>query len=181
MEVLAGMGKCVDVHVGKTVGYLEQTGELDSTFACFLSNNGAKGATDETCSIIKGSMMQHLKKYYNNNIDNLEIGDSFICITYQFSSVTDLAPTILEMVGVKHPAPTYQGREVVGMHGRSMVSYLTGKEPRIHEEDFINGWETCCRAAVRKGDCKIVFIPRHKGPERLTKGMPRFERRVKVI
>ena len=79
MEVLAGMGKCVEFNVGKTVEYLEQTDELDSTFVCFLSNNGAKGATYETYTIVLGSMMQHLKKYYNNNnTDNLEVGDSFI-------------------------------------------------------------------------------------------------------
>ena len=28
-------------------------------------------------------------------------------ITHQFSTVMDLAPTILDMAGVKHPAPTY--------------------------------------------------------------------------
>ena len=32
--------------------------------------------------------------------------------------------------------------------------------------DFINGWETCGRAACRQGDWKIVFIPKPKGPER---------------
>lgn len=38
--------------------------------------------------------------------------------------------------------------------------------PRIHAEDFVNGWETCGRAACRKGDWKIVYIPKPKGPER---------------
>ncbi|KAK7429355.1 hypothetical protein QQZ08_004167 [Neonectria magnoliae] len=60
-------------------------------------------------------------------------------ITHQFATVMDLAPTI---------------------------PYLEGSQPRIHAEDFINGWETCGRAACRRGDWKIVFIPKPKGPER---------------
>lgn len=87
-------------------------------------------------------------------------------ITNQFATVMDLAPTILEMAGVKHPAPTYQGREVVSMRGKSMVPYLQKKAETIHKKEFINGWETCGRAACRKGDWKIVFIPKPKGPER---------------
>lgn len=87
-------------------------------------------------------------------------------VTHQFSTVMDLAPTILEMAGVKHPAPTYQGREVVTMRGKSMVPYLKKTAKTIHEQDFINGWETCGRAACRKGDWKIVFIPKPKGPEK---------------
>jgi len=97
--------------------------------------------------------------YFDSTIDRHSI-------THQFSTVMDLAPTILEMAGVKHPAPTYQGREVVPMRGTSMVPYLQGQAAKIHGEDFINGWETCGRAAVRKGDWKIVFIPKPKGPER---------------
>ncbi|TPX09060.1 uncharacterized protein E0L32_001678 [Thyridium curvatum] len=211
MECFAGMVECIDVNVGKVVDYLESVGELDNTFVCFLSDNGAEGAAYETYPIVQGSMMQHLKKYYNNHIDNLGNGDSFIWygprwaqaatapsrlfkaytteggvrvpflmkppavfaqkmekngISHQFSTVMDLAPTILDMAGAKHPAPTYQGREVVGMRGKSMVPYLTDAAPSIHEKDFINGWETCGRAAVRKGDWKIVFIPKPRGPEK---------------
>lgn len=78
----------------------------------------------------------------------------------------DLAPTLLEMAGIKHPAPTFHGREVVPMRGKSMVPYVTGRSDSVHDTDFINGWETCGRAAVRRGKWKIVFIPKPKGPER---------------
>ncbi|KAH7131503.1 alkaline-phosphatase-like protein [Dactylonectria estremocensis] len=211
MEVFAAMVECIDANVGKVVDYLDKEGELDNTFVCFLSDNGAEGAAYEAYPIVQGSMMQHLKKYYNNSLDNLGNGDSFIwygprwaqvatapsrlykaytteggvrvpflmkppssfgqgidgnSITHQFSTVMDLAPTILDMAGVNHPAPTYRGREVVEMRGKSMVPYLQGTQPRIHDEDFINGWETCGRAACRKGDWKTVFIPKPKGPER---------------
>lgn len=213
MEVFAGMVEAIDANVGKVVDYLEAIDELDNTFVCFLSDNGAEGAAYEAYPMVQGSMLQHLQKYYNNHIDNLGNGDSFIWygprwaqaatapsrlykaytteggvrvpflmkppvgfagtaekekdgITHQFSTVMDLAPTILDMAGVPHPAPTYQGREVVPMRGKSMVPYLTQAAPSIHEQDFINGWETCGRAACRKGDWKIVFIPKPKGPEK---------------
>ncbi|KAH8178814.1 sulfatase domain-containing protein [Sarocladium implicatum] len=211
MECFAGMVECIDVNVGKITRYLEEIGELDNTFICFLSDNGAEGAAYETYPIVQGSMMKHLQEYYNNHIDNLGNADSWIWygprwaqaatapsrlykaytteggvrvpfvmkppaqwsgkvpmgdITHQFSTVMDLAPTILDMAGIKHPAPTYKGREVVEMRGKSMVPYLEETSPSIHEKDFINGWETCGRAACRKGDWKIVFIPKPKGPER---------------
>ncbi|TVY81792.1 Arylsulfatase [Lachnellula suecica] len=209
MEVFAGMVECIDANVGKVVSYLEETGELDNTFVCFLSDNGAEGAAYEAYPIVQGQMMQHLQKYYNNSIENLGNGDSFIWygprwaqaatapsrlykaytteggvrvpflakfpkgmgskenhISHEFATVMDLAPTILEMAGVKHPAPTYQGREVVEMRGKSMLPYMSGRASSVHEQDFVSGWETCGRAAVRKGDWKIVFIPKPKGPEK---------------
>lgn len=230
MEVFAAMVECIDHNVGKVVDYLEQTGELDNTFVCFMSDNGAEGAAYEAYPMVQGQMIQHLQKYYNNSLDNLGRGDSFIwygprwaqaatapsrlykaftteggvrvpflakfptnidvrsdgltngaieavssgshvssergSITNSFSTVMDLAPTILEMAGIVHPAPTFKGRDVVPMRGRSMLPYLSGTASRIHPEDHVTGWETCGRAAVRCGDWKIVFIPKPKGPEK---------------
>lgn len=78
MEVFAGMVESIDINVGKVVDFLESTGELDNTFVCFMSDNGAEGAAYEAYPIVQGSMVQHLKKYYNNSLDNLGNGDSFI-------------------------------------------------------------------------------------------------------
>ena len=55
------------------------------------------------------------------------------------------------------------------MRGASMAPFArapASQSPRIHAEDFVAGWETCGRAAVRAGSWKIVFIPKPKGPER---------------
>jgi len=216
MEVFAAMVEAIDANVGKVVDYLEETGELDNTFVCFMSDNGAEGAAYEAYPIVQGTMIQHLQKYYDNSLENLGRGNSFIwygprwaqaatapsrlykaftteggvrvpflakfpkgfdqvtneksTITNTFSTVMDLAPTILEMAGVQHPSPdgkgTYQGREVVSMRGKSMVPFLKGQSSTVHPADFINGWETCGRAAVRCGDYKILFIPKPKGPEK---------------
>jgi arylsulfatase A-like enzyme len=211
MEVFAGMVECIDANVGKVVAQLEATGDLDNTFICFMSDNGAEGAAYEAYPIVQGHMMQHLQKYYNNSLSNLGNGDSFIwygprwaqastapsrlykaytteggvrvpflakfpvgmnmelqkaSITHTFATVMDLAPTILDMAGVKHPAPDYQGRKIVHMRGKSMVPFINGTSSSVHEKDFISGWETCGRAAVRCGSYKIVFIPKPKGPEK---------------
>lgn len=58
MEVFAGMVECIDANIGKVVDYLEQTGELEDTYVCFLSDNGAEGAAYESYPIVQGSMMQ---------------------------------------------------------------------------------------------------------------------------
>ncbi|RMJ24779.1 Arylsulfatase [Aspergillus sp. HF37] len=211
MEVYAGMVECIDANVGKVVDYLASIDELDNTFVCFMSDNGAEGAAYEAYPMVQNGVMPHLQKYYDNSLDNLGSGDSFIWygprwaqaatapsrlykaytteggvrvpfvarfpqgvtvadqargITDQFATVMDLAPSILEMAGVTHPAPSYHGREVVPMRGRSFFPWATGRTERIHEKDFIQGWETCGRAALRFGDWKIVYIPQPKGPER---------------
>ena len=86
-------------------------------------------------------------------------------ISDNFATVMDIAPTCLEMAGVTHPAPNYRGREVVGMRGKSMVSWLDKKSDRIHDEDFVNGWETSGRAAIGKGVWKAVYLPSPRGTD----------------
>jgi arylsulfatase len=44
-------------------------------------------------------------------------------IVDNFATVMDIAPTILEMAGLSHPSPKWQGREVVRMKGKSMLSW----------------------------------------------------------
>ena len=88
---------------------------------------------------------------------------SATAISDAFSTVMDIAPTLLELAGVKHPAPIYQGRPVVSMRGKSLVPWLTGKDATIHDPDAPHGWELCGRAAIRKGRWKADFIPFPKG------------------
>ena len=215
MEVYAGMVEAIDANVGKVVDYLSSIDELDNTFVCFMSDNGAEGAAYEAYPLVQSGVLPHLQRYYDNSLENLGNYNSFIwygprwaqaatapsrlykaytteggvrvpfvarfprngtaaaaphatsnSITDQFATVMDLAPSILDMAGVSHPAPTYQNREIVPMRGKSFYPWATGANPRIHEKDFIQGWETCGRAALRFGDWKIVYIPKPKGPEK---------------
>lgn len=83
-----------------------------------------------------------------------------------FATVMDLAPTFLEMAGLSHPAPEWQGRQVVPMRGKSMKSWFSAQTETVHEQDFVQGWELLGRGAIRKGDWKAVFIPKPKGTEK---------------
>ena len=80
-------------------------------------------------------------------------------ITHKFATVMDIAPTFLDMAGAKHPSPTYKGRDVVSMRGKSMTPWLQGSATSIHEADFVEGWEMSGRAAIRKGQWKANYLP----------------------
>lgn len=45
-------------------------------------------------------------------------------VEHEFATVMDIAPTVLQLAGVPHPAPTYQGRPIVPMRGVSMLPWL---------------------------------------------------------
>jgi arylsulfatase A-like enzyme len=71
--------------------------------------------------------------------------------------ITESKFPVLEMADVPHPPPTYQGRPIVHMRGKSLMPFIIGSSPSVHQKDFVSGWETCGRAAVRKEDWKMVF------------------------
>ncbi len=81
-----------------------------------------------------------------------------------FTTVMDIAPTLLELAGAAHPGTEYQGREVEPMRGRSMVPYLSGQEDAVHDADTGTGWELFGRRAIRQGDWKALHLPRPTVP-----------------
>ncbi|KJR87270.1 arylsulfatase [Sporothrix schenckii 1099-18] len=92
------------------------------------------------------------------------LGAQPAAIKHEFATVMDIMPTLLDLAGVAHPAPLYNGRQVAGMRGKSMAGWLRGDAPSTHPPDFVQGWELCGRAAIRQADWKAVFIPAPKGP-----------------
>jgi arylsulfatase len=81
-----------------------------------------------------------------------------------FSTVMDIAPTLLELAGTTHPGTSYRGREVAAMRGRSLVEYLTGAAENVHDADTGTGWELFGRRAIRQGDWKALYLPAPYGP-----------------
>lgn len=115
--------------------------------------------------MIRGPLLEHLDKYYDNSLENIGNANSFVwygprwaqastapsrlykaypteggvrvpCVARYpgfkngetvdaFATVMDIAPTILEMAGLSHPAPEWLGREVVPMRGASMSAWGT--------------------------------------------------------
>jgi arylsulfatase len=80
-------------------------------------------------------------------------------IGHAFTTVMDIAPTMLEMAGVTHPGAQYQGRDITGIRGRSLVPYLDGQADTVHAESVGTGWELFGRRAIRQGDWKALFLP----------------------
>jgi arylsulfatase A-like enzyme len=74
-----------------------------------------------------------------------------------FLHTMDVAPTLLELAGAKHPGTVYEGRPVVPLMGKSMLALLTGQVESIHAPDHVTGWELQGRKALRKGNWKIVY------------------------
>ena len=81
-------------------------------------------------------------------------------------TVKDVAPTILELAGARHPAPSFEGRAVAPLEGRSMLPLLEGESATVHGGDLTMGWELFGRRALRRGDSKIAWLFEPYGPGR---------------
>ena len=76
--------------------------------------------------------------------------------TDAFAYVTDVAPTLLELAGVPAPEGSHGDREVHGITGKSMVSFLRGEADRVHGPDDAIAYELAGSAAVFRGDYKLM-------------------------
>jgi arylsulfatase len=81
-----------------------------------------------------------------------------------FSTVMDIAPTVLELAGVAHPGTEYRGRAVAPMRGRSLLPYLSSEAEVVHDDVTGTGWELFGRRAIRQGDWKALHLPEPYGP-----------------
>ena len=72
--------------------------------------------------------------------------------------VMDIAPTMLELAGVRHP-DAYQGRDVLPMGGKSWVNTLAGEaESPRGPKDWL-GFEFIGQRALRQGNWKALWLP----------------------
>lgn len=87
-------------------------------------------------------------------------------ISHDFATVMDIVPTLLELAGTAHPGRHYQGREILPIRGRSLLSYLQGNSQAPHAADETTGWELFRARAIRQGNWKALYIPKPDGPGR---------------
>ncbi len=80
-----------------------------------------------------------------------------------FTHVMDIASTILEASGTRHPGTSYKGREIEPLRGKSMLPILSGKADVVHEDDIAVSWELFGMRAVRKGDFKLLWLSKPFG------------------
>jgi arylsulfatase len=78
MEVYAGMVDRMDWNIGRVVEHLKASGEYENTLVLFMSDNGAEGASYEAMPIVGDSIMAHVHKYYDNSLENIGRGNSFV-------------------------------------------------------------------------------------------------------
>lgn len=84
-------------------------------------------------------------------------------VSDSFTTVMDIAPTILELAGVVPPEGEYAGRPVHPMQGRSLLPWLQGLASDPHPAGTATGWELFGRRAIRQDDWKLVFTPGSDG------------------
>ncbi|KAF1966594.1 alkaline phosphatase-like protein [Bimuria novae-zelandiae CBS 107.79] len=62
------------------IDFIKPDGELDNTFILFMSDNGADGAMLAAIPIMgdAGAVTKIIEKYYNNELDNMGMADSYI-------------------------------------------------------------------------------------------------------
>jgi arylsulfatase len=78
MEAFAGMVSRMDDNIGRVLEYLKKTGEYDNTVICFMSDNGAEGASYEAQPIVGDDIVAHINRYYDNSLENIGRGNSFV-------------------------------------------------------------------------------------------------------
>jgi arylsulfatase len=72
-------------------------------------------------------------------------------------TVMDIAPTFLDIAGVKHPASAAAGDTPLTMNGVSALPLLSGSADTVHGDAPI-GWELYGNRALLMGDWKAVLI-----------------------
>lgn len=72
-------------------------------------------------------------------------------ISHAYVTVMDLAPTFIELGGAAYPADG----SVRPMEGESMVAFLAGEAPAVHDGDYVTTLLHAGRAFVRRGPWKL--------------------------
>jgi arylsulfatase A-like enzyme len=78
-------------------------------------------------------------------------------ISHAFGYVKDLAPTLLDIIGVPMLGDSYQGESVEPMTGKILTPLLTGQQQSIYNDVDITAYEIGGNKALFKGDYKILF------------------------
>ena len=77
--------------------------------------------------------------------------------TDEFVFVTDLAPTILELVDIEDHSGIWNQNDVEQIVGSDFSSFLSNNSDQIHSADEPIGYELGGNSALFKGDYKLVI------------------------
>lgn len=135
-------------NMGKPNSYVFQGGNW--VWASQPALRHSKGATTEGGTRVAAFV------HYPRKLQSAEISNAFI-------SVKDIAPTLLELTGTKHPGSEYKGRPVASMSGVSMLDLWQGEADSQATRDRVLGMELMGKRSIRKGDWKLVHMPKPYG------------------
>ena len=188
MEIYAAMVENLDFNIGRLLNYLKRTAQYDDTFVFFQSDNGAEGGSGFESNANNDDSYQNLGRRYSNVAYGQrwsevsaapfrpwkgytsEGGVSVPAIARLprqaaarvdfsgFTHVSDLAPTFLELAGVRNPGTSYKGREVYPITGTSIVPRLQNRAVDVHPERAVFVEELFGRRYVRRGHWKLLYI-----------------------
>jgi len=74
-----------------------------------------------------------------------------------FITIMDLAPTFLELAGLKYPT-AYNNTNVSPLSGESCLSFISGKTKSVHDSNYVFGMEHDGQCLLIKGSWKITNI-----------------------
>ncbi|MDH3709243.1 MAG: arylsulfatase [Cyclobacteriaceae bacterium] len=186
MEIYAGMVDNLDEHVGRLMDYLKEIGKFENTLFIFFSDNGAavldfnytppeseeyQSMGTYSSFVAYGPPWAHASsaayRFYKGYASEGGIRSPMIvkmpfqkdtgAVVPAFTTVMDIAPTLLEIAGGRYPA-SYENRPLTPYKGKSLLPLLHGESNRVHMEDYVMGWELFGRGALRQGDWKITLI-----------------------
>ena len=82
-----------------------------------------------------------------------------------FATILDVAPTLLQLADVTHPAPQFEGRRVHPLIGESFYPHLLDQQTVVHGPDHVFGLELFNRRMIRQGDWKLLWINKPWGKD----------------
>lgn len=140
----------IDDKLGEVMHMLDQFGLRDNTIVIFLSDHGdmlgQRGMVQKRVFYENSSRIPFIVSFPKN----FPMGKKGIRVPDPVS-IVDVAPTVLEMAGIKNYLP---------MDGKSLLPQLNGqfdKDRYVFCENYSEGVSTTC-LMVRQGDYKYTYI-----------------------
>ncbi|MBI4890738.1 MAG: arylsulfatase [Acidobacteria bacterium] len=181
MAVYAAQVDCMDRNIGRVLGQLRQSGQLDNTMVMFLADNGGCaeeniGGEAKAKDPIPGgpdSFTSYRRPWANSSNTPFRLWKQFTHeggISSPFIAswpagfrrsgqldstpghVIDVLPTLLDAAGAARPTQI-QGRELLPLEGRSLLPAFRGAKAAVRP---VTGWEHQGHRAVRMGEWKLV-------------------------
>jgi N-sulfoglucosamine sulfohydrolase len=113
-----------DVHLGRMIQMLEEIGELDNTIIVVTSDNGMPFPRAKA-NVYEYGIHMPMAVRWGEKVNSGRVVDDLV-------SLTDLAPTFLELAGVQHPSEVTGEYPMIGVSLKNIL--LTGGSGIIDPE-----------------------------------------------